>query len=97
MGKLRLAIVALTAAERAELELLANRRKTAQALALRARIVLGCASGMHDKDVAARLDIDPVTVSKWRRCFFWLTGLRVCAMNLARGHRARFMTLGSRQ
>lgn len=43
MGKLRLAIVELTASDRAELESLASRRKTAQALALRARIVLGCA------------------------------------------------------
>ena len=78
MGKLRLAIVALTAAERAELALLANRRKTAQALALRAQIVLGCASGMPNKDVAARLGIDPVTVGKWRRRFLAdrLEGLR---------------------
>lgn len=78
MGKLRLAIVELSAAERAELESLASRRKTAQALALRARIVLGCASGVHNKDVAAQLGIDPVTVSKWRRRFLadGLDGLR---------------------
>lgn len=78
MGKLRLAIVELTAADRAELESLANRRKTAQALALRARIVLGCASGIQNKDVAAQLGIDPVTVSKWRRRFLaeGLDGLR---------------------
>lgn len=78
MGKLRLAILELTAADRAELESLANRRKTAQALALRARIVLGCASGMHNKDVAAQLDIVPATVSKWRRRFLadGLDGLR---------------------
>ena len=78
MSKLRLAIVELTAADRAELESLANRRKTAQALALRARIVLGCASGFHNKDVAAQLGIDPVTVSKWRRRFLaaGLDGLR---------------------
>src|SRR5271170_1006876 len=31
-----------------------QRRNTAQALALRARIVLGCASGLSDKAVAAR-------------------------------------------
>ena len=60
MSKLRLAIVEVTASERIELESLANRRKTAQALAMRARIVLGCASGMHNKDVAAQLGIDPV-------------------------------------
>ena len=78
MSKLRLAIVELTASDRAELESLASRRKTAQALALRARIVLGCASGKHNKDVAAGLGIDPVTVSKWRRRFLsdGLDGLR---------------------
>ena len=78
MSKLRLAIVEVTAAERSEQESLANRRKTAQALAMRARIVLGCASGRHNKDVAAQLGIDPVTVSKWRRRFLadGLDGLR---------------------
>ena len=60
------------------METLARRCKTAQALALRARIVLGCASGKHNKDVAAGLGIDPVTVSKWRRRFLsdGLDGLR---------------------
>ena len=74
----RQAIVEVTASERIELESLANRRKTAQTLAMRARIVLGCASGMHNKDVAAQLGIDPVTVSKWRRRFVAdrLDGLR---------------------
>lgn len=78
MSKLRLAIVELAASDRADLESLANRRKTAQALALRARIVLGCASGMHNKDVAAQLGIDPVAVGKWRRRFLGdgLDGLR---------------------
>ena len=41
MSKLRLSIVDVTASERVELESLASRRKTAQALAMRARIVLG--------------------------------------------------------
>ncbi len=78
MGKLRLAIVELTASERAELESLASRRKTAQALALRARIVLGCASGIQNKEVAAQVGADPVTVSKWRRRFLsdGIDGLR---------------------
>ncbi|MEO8724193.1 MAG: IS630 family transposase [Sphingobium sp.] len=68
----------LLASDRTELESLANRRKTAQALALRARIVLGCASGMHNKAVAAALGIDPVAVGKWRRRFLsgGLDGLR---------------------
>ena len=78
MSKLRLSIVDVTASERVELELLASRRKTAQALAMRARIVLGCASGRRNKEVAGQLGIDPVAVSKWRRRFLAdrLDGLR---------------------
>ena len=46
-----------------------QRRKTAQALALRARIVLGCAAGLSNKAVAARKRVTPQTVGKWRRRF----------------------------
>ena len=68
----------LDEAERAELQSLASRRSTAQALALRARIVLACAEGEQSKVVAARLAIDPDTVGKWRRRFteHRLEGLR---------------------
>src|SRR3954468_20826045 len=55
--------------ERAELTSLASRRSTAQALALRARIVLACADGEQSKVVATRLAVDPGTVGKWRRRF----------------------------
>lgn len=55
--------------ERAELTSLASRRSTAQGLALRARIILACAEGEQSKVVAARLGIDPDTVSKWRQRF----------------------------
>ena len=68
----------LSEGERVELEALAGRRKTAQALALRARIVLLAGDGVANKGVAARLGIDPVTVGKWRRRFLTdrLDGLR---------------------
>ncbi len=46
-----------------------QRRKTAQALALRARIVLGCAAGLSNKAVAARERVTPQTVGKWRQRF----------------------------
>jgi transposase len=59
----------LSAAERSELMSLASRRKTAQALALRARIVLACAQGGQNKAVAAELGLDRQTVGKWRRRF----------------------------
>jgi transposase len=46
-----------------------RRRKTAQALALRARIVLGCAAGLSNKAVAARERVTAQTVGKWRQRF----------------------------
>jgi transposase len=59
----------LTEAERTELVSLAARRSTAQGMALRARIVLACASGEQNKEVAVRLKAHPMTVGKWRRRF----------------------------
>lgn len=46
-----------------------RRRKSAQALALRARIVLACAQGALNGEVAQRLRVTPQTVGKWRRRF----------------------------
>ena len=45
------------------------RRKTAQSLALRARIILACAAGESDTAVAAQLGTTRETVGKWRRRF----------------------------
>lgn len=59
----------LTLEQREMLESWAARRTTTQALALRARIVLACAEGGFDTDLARRLDIDRGTVGKWRRRF----------------------------
>ena len=47
----------------------ARRAKTSQALALRSKIVLACAEGIANKDVAARLGVTPQMVSKWRARF----------------------------
>ena len=55
--------------ERAELQRIARRAKSAQALALRARIVLACADGLSNKDAAVKVGVEPHTVSRWRRRF----------------------------
>src|SRR2546430_17711582 len=68
MGKPAVAI-ALTVAERVELEGLASRRRTAQGLARRARIVLAAAEGLENQVIARTLDADENTVGKWRRRF----------------------------
>ena len=46
-----------------------RRAKSAQALALRSRIVLACGEGLDNKAVAARLRVSPATVGKWRTRF----------------------------
>jgi FixJ family two-component response regulator len=62
--------IALTAADRATLEGWTRRRKTAQALAVRARIVLACAApGATNLGVAQALGVSRPTVALWRRRF----------------------------
>src|SRR5215203_6107501 len=71
--------VALTDEERATLEGWARRRTSSQALAARCRIVLACAEGRSNTEVAQRLGVARSTVIKWRSRFVarrlegWLT------------------------
>ena len=65
----RKAELVLTEAERAQLILWARRAKTAQYLALRAKIVLRSAEGGTNKQVAADLGVDDSTVDRWRARF----------------------------
>ncbi|MCX5115535.1 helix-turn-helix domain-containing protein [Streptomyces sp. NBC_00378] len=46
-----------------------RRRSTPQAWALRCRIILACAEGASNKDVAARLGSTPHAVGRWRSRF----------------------------
>jgi transposase len=59
----------LTGEERQQLTRWARRAKSAQALALRAKIVLACAEGKDNKDAAADLRVTEGTVARWRRRF----------------------------
>jgi FixJ family two-component response regulator len=80
MGKeIRLGGMARTGRPKAELQLTADERKTlvgwsrraksSQALALRCKIVLACADGIPNKQVAIDLGVHPDTVGKWRGRF----------------------------
>jgi transposase len=59
----------LTEAERAQLQQWARRAKTAQYLAKRARIVLACAEGVANNQVAADLGVSVTAVNRWRSRF----------------------------
>lgn len=59
----------LSAEERETLERWARRPKTAQALALRARIILACAKGNNSTSVSTAMQVCKQTVGKWRGRF----------------------------
>jgi transposase len=59
----------LSLEERENLERWSRRPQTAQALALRARIVLACAGGKSNTVVAGELNVTNATVGKWRQRF----------------------------
>jgi transposase len=61
--------VVLSDREREVLERWARRPKSAQALALRCRIVLAAADGEASKEIAARLGCNRSTVGRWRGRF----------------------------
>jgi transposase len=65
----KLAPLELTVVEREALHGLARRPKTAQALAMRARIVLACADDLSNSEVSRRLGVSLPTVGKWRSRF----------------------------
>ena len=63
------AVLELTDPEREQLVRWERRRKSSQALALRSRIVLKCAEGLANKEVAEAVGVTPSTVGKWRSRF----------------------------
>ena len=67
----------ITTEDGEKLSMIARRPKSAQAMAVRARIVLSCGQGMSNSEVARKLHVTGATVGKWRERFreFGLDGL----------------------
>jgi transposase len=61
--------IVLSEEERDALERWARRAKSAQSLALRCHIVLMCAEGLSNTEVAERLRVSRTTTAKWRHRF----------------------------
>ena len=61
--------IELSDGERLQLEAWTRRRTSAQALALRSRIVLLAAEGLTNTEIAARLEVNRAMAAKWRSRF----------------------------
>ena len=83
--------IELTEKQRSELEKVARSRRTAQGVALRARIVLLTADGFAPTTIAEELGTSQPTVRKWRARYVEV-GLADCATNRARVDRGLWMT-----
>jgi len=59
----------ITDEDRDKLTTMARRPKSAQAMAIRARIVLSCGEGMSNSEVARKLHVTGATAGKWRERF----------------------------
>lgn len=62
-------VLSLSEAERETLQSWARRPTSAQALALRARMILRCAEGLTNTQVAGQVQVRKATVGKWRQRF----------------------------
>src|SRR6266446_4704760 len=63
------ALIKLTNLERQKLSMIAQRRKSQQQDSQRARILLLCAEGLPNKEVASQERVSAATVGKWRKRF----------------------------
>lgn len=61
--------ITLSGDERKTLQRWARRHNSSQALALRCRIVLACSEGDTNGEIASKMRVHPMTVSKWRHRF----------------------------
>ena len=81
----------LNSEEQETLQRWARRPTSAQALALRARVILACATGKTHSQVSAEMQLSKPAVGKWRSRFVpgvWTD----CWMNRARVHPVRSVT-----
>jgi transposase len=69
MGKGRAVAIVLDDAERSELTALTRKHGAPQSLAERARIVLAAASGLNNKEIAAKVGVCDATAGTWRNRF----------------------------
>ena len=69
MAKGRAVTIVLEAAEKSELTALTRKHGAPQALAERARIVLAAASGLNNKEIAAKVGVCAATAGTWRNRF----------------------------
>jgi putative transposase len=75
--------VALTTAERRDLEVLAGAHLTPQQVALRARIVLAAADGANNAVIARRLGIEADTARLWRMRWLALGAVAAAELGVA--------------
>lgn len=75
--------VALTAAERRELDALAGAHRTPQQIALRARIILAAADGANNTEIARRLGIEADTARLWRMRWLGLAAVSAEELGVA--------------
>jgi len=75
--------VALSDEARRELEALVRGHRTAQQVALRARIILAAADGENNSQLARRLGIEPDTARLWRTRWLALAPLPLAELGVA--------------
>src|SRR5436305_13146744 len=69
MARGRALAIVLEAGEKSDLTALTRKHGAPQALAERARIILGAAAGRNNKEVAAKVGVCAVTAGTWRNRF----------------------------
>ncbi len=75
--------VALSEAERRDLEGLARQRRAPQQLAMRARIILAAGAGRNNSQIARQVGVDVATVRLWRTRWLGLVAVPAADLSVA--------------